>query len=239
MLVVATWQCRQVLRRVCEHLAAVACPFLNSPLSKQSLMWSLRRPTATTTAAPPAAATRVGCSEECSSLVISPACQQPSVAVASAPAHMLWTALPLPTPPALCWPPRVSTGDLLLCDGCPSVYHPRCCGLRGVPSGDWFCPVCSDGRTPSHQRRARQRRQLQRSTAKTGAGGRVGGGAGEAAQRQGGSRLAQPQAQQQKAPKGSSGGSGGQEDKEEEVWEDWGAAGSTGGGGDTPSWDLL
>jgi hypothetical protein len=26
-------------------------------------------------------------------------------------------------------------GQLLCCDGCPAVYHPRCCGLRDVPSG--------------------------------------------------------------------------------------------------------
>ena len=117
-------------------------------------------------------------------------------------------------------------GDLLLCDGCPAVYHPRCCGLRGVPSGDWFCPVCSDGRTPSHQHRARQRRQLQRSTAKTGAGaGAEAGGA-----RQGGSRLRRQQAQQQDTPEGGSGG-------EEEEEDGWGSMG--GGGGDTPSWDLL
>ncbi|PRW60577.1 Fanconi anemia group M isoform X3 [Chlorella sorokiniana] len=127
-------------------------------------------------------------------------------------------------------------GDLLLCDGCPAVYHPRCCGLRGVPSGDWFCPVCSDGRTPSHQRRAKQRRQLQRSTAKTGAGGGRSTGAGEAAGRQGGSRLARQQQQQQTPEGGSSGGQ-----PQEDGWEDWGAAagGSGGGGGDTPSWDLL
>lgn len=129
-------------------------------------------------------------------------------------------------PPARPPPPA---GDLLLCDGCPAVYHPRCCGLRSVPSGDWFCPVCSDGRTPSHQHRARQRRQLQRSTAKTGAGGR-GAGAGAGGARQGGSRLGRQQAQQQETPER---GSGGEEEDEEDGW------GGADGGGDTPSWDLL
>lgn len=30
-------------------------------------------------------------------------------------------------------------GELLLCDGCPSVFHPACCGLDGVPSGALCC----------------------------------------------------------------------------------------------------
>ncbi|WVZ21175.1 hypothetical protein V8G54_008497 [Vigna mungo] len=33
-------------------------------------------------------------------------------------------------------------GELVLCDGCPSSFHLKCLGLRVVPDGDWFCPVC-------------------------------------------------------------------------------------------------
>ncbi|KAL8115226.1 uncharacterized protein LOC141663839 isoform X1 [Apium graveolens] len=33
-------------------------------------------------------------------------------------------------------------GNLILCDGCPSTFHKRCLGLKGVPTGNWFCPSC-------------------------------------------------------------------------------------------------
>ena len=35
--------------------------------------------------------------------------------------------------------------DLLLCDSdlCRRVAHPLCVGLSKVPSGSWFCPICS------------------------------------------------------------------------------------------------
>ncbi|KAK1373938.1 hypothetical protein POM88_030131 [Heracleum sosnowskyi] len=33
-------------------------------------------------------------------------------------------------------------GNLILCDGCPSSFHKRCVGLKGVPTGNWFCPSC-------------------------------------------------------------------------------------------------
>ena len=34
---------------------------------------------------------------------------------------------------------------MLLCDGCDAARHMACCvpPLRGVPSGDWFCPACA------------------------------------------------------------------------------------------------
>lgn len=37
--------------------------------------------------------------------------------------------------------------DMLLCDGCPKVFHLTCLGLRSVPPGQWFCAVCNDGDT--------------------------------------------------------------------------------------------
>lgn len=40
------------------------------------------------------------------------------------------------------------TGELLLCDACPAVYHLQCVGLREVPLGDWYCPTCMDAMTP-------------------------------------------------------------------------------------------
>jgi len=33
-------------------------------------------------------------------------------------------------------------GDLLVCDGCSNVSHPKCAGLEDVPEGDWFCHKC-------------------------------------------------------------------------------------------------
>jgi origin recognition complex subunit 1 len=34
-----------------------------------------------------------------------------------------------------------SAGELVLCDGCDSGFHLKCCkpALRRVPKGDWFC----------------------------------------------------------------------------------------------------
>ncbi|KAK7351585.1 hypothetical protein VNO77_11147 [Canavalia gladiata] len=34
-------------------------------------------------------------------------------------------------------------GELMLCDCCPSSFHPYCLGLDHVPDGEWFCPPCS------------------------------------------------------------------------------------------------
>ncbi|PKA66905.1 chromodomain-helicase-DNA-binding protein 4 [Apostasia shenzhenica] len=36
-------------------------------------------------------------------------------------------------------------GTLLLCDLCPSAFHPTCVGLECVPEGNWFCPSCRCG----------------------------------------------------------------------------------------------
>jgi hypothetical protein len=41
-------------------------------------------------------------------------------------------------------------GELLLCDACPAAFHLGCVGLREVPVGDWFCPICADSNTPQH-----------------------------------------------------------------------------------------
>lgn len=35
--------------------------------------------------------------------------------------------------------------DMLLCDGCPKIFHLTCLGLANVPPGQWFCAVCNDG----------------------------------------------------------------------------------------------
>jgi hypothetical protein len=37
-------------------------------------------------------------------------------------------------------------GDLLICDGCPNVSHPKCVGLTEVPEGDWFCKKCENAK---------------------------------------------------------------------------------------------
>jgi hypothetical protein len=37
-------------------------------------------------------------------------------------------------------------GDLLICDGCPNVSHPKCVGLAEVPEGDWFCKKCENAK---------------------------------------------------------------------------------------------
>jgi hypothetical protein len=40
------------------------------------------------------------------------------------------------------------TGTLLLCEGCPSVYHFRCAGLAEMPLEDkWWCPECISAQT--------------------------------------------------------------------------------------------
>ncbi|KAI5058050.1 hypothetical protein GOP47_0026220 [Adiantum capillus-veneris] len=36
-------------------------------------------------------------------------------------------------------------GELILCDYCPSTFHPNCIGLEVIPDGDWYCPRCACG----------------------------------------------------------------------------------------------
>ncbi|CAH9138619.1 unnamed protein product [Cuscuta epithymum] len=36
-------------------------------------------------------------------------------------------------------------GQLILCDMCPSSFHPGCLGIEELPEGDWFCPFCCCG----------------------------------------------------------------------------------------------
>ncbi|XP_056688873.1 increased DNA methylation 1-like [Spinacia oleracea] len=33
-------------------------------------------------------------------------------------------------------------GDLICCDNCPSTYHLKCLGFKGVPEDEWLCPYC-------------------------------------------------------------------------------------------------
>eukprot|EP00887_Chlorella_sp_A99_P003881 scaffold11.g3881.t1 len=104
-------------------------------------------------------------------------------------------------------------GELLLCEGCPAVAHPACCGLLGVPSGDWLCGVCADAATPAAARaRQRQRSRLQQTTAKTAGGG--GDPPGSARPTTGHrplrpSRLGQQQQQQQQQAKSGLAGAAG------------------------------
>ena len=37
-----------------------------------------------------------------------------------------------------------ASGTLLLCDGCDTAFHLKCCKpvLRKIPKGDWFCASC-------------------------------------------------------------------------------------------------
>ncbi|KAA0064445.1 increased DNA methylation 1-like [Cucumis melo var. makuwa] len=33
-------------------------------------------------------------------------------------------------------------GELILCDLCPAAFHGSCLGIKGIPSGNWYCPSC-------------------------------------------------------------------------------------------------
>lgn len=35
-----------------------------------------------------------------------------------------------------CW----DGGTLVCCNYCPASYHPKCVGLKAIPSGIWVCP---------------------------------------------------------------------------------------------------
>ncbi|KAH7523730.1 hypothetical protein FEM48_Zijuj06G0042800 [Ziziphus jujuba var. spinosa] len=36
-------------------------------------------------------------------------------------------------------------GELIICDRCPSTFHPNCVGLSEVPDDEWICPSCCCG----------------------------------------------------------------------------------------------
>lgn len=36
-------------------------------------------------------------------------------------------------------------GQLIICDRCPSTFHPNCMGLSEVPDDEWICPSCCCG----------------------------------------------------------------------------------------------
>ena len=44
---------------------------------------------------------------------------------------------------AICY--KEDDADMLLCDGCPKVFHLSCLGLNSIPEGQWYCAVCNDG----------------------------------------------------------------------------------------------
>lgn len=33
-------------------------------------------------------------------------------------------------------------GEVIKCNSCPCIYHPRCADMAAVPEGKWFCPKC-------------------------------------------------------------------------------------------------
>jgi len=35
------------------------------------------------------------------------------------------------------------SGDVICCEKCPTVMHPKCAGLDAVPEEDWFCKRCT------------------------------------------------------------------------------------------------
>ncbi|CAF0962831.1 unnamed protein product [Adineta steineri] len=39
-------------------------------------------------------------------------------------------------------------GDVICCDSCPRVYHPKCLSLTTLPDGDWTCPECKITQSP-------------------------------------------------------------------------------------------
>jgi hypothetical protein len=40
-------------------------------------------------------------------------------------------------------------GDVICCEGCPNVVHPRCINLEDIPDEDWYCSRCQrEGKVP-------------------------------------------------------------------------------------------
>lgn len=35
-------------------------------------------------------------------------------------------------------------GDVILCDGCPCIYHMHCARVTDIPEGTWFCAKCTE-----------------------------------------------------------------------------------------------
>lgn len=41
-------------------------------------------------------------------------------------------------------------GDVICCEGCPNVVHPRCVNLEDIPDEDWYCSRCQrEGKVPA------------------------------------------------------------------------------------------
>ncbi|KAJ0027994.1 hypothetical protein Pint_36089 [Pistacia integerrima] len=39
---------------------------------------------------------------------------------------------------------KSASGELIICDSCPSTYHKSCLGLKDVPTGEWFYTSCCE-----------------------------------------------------------------------------------------------
>mmetsp|Transcript_36975 Transcript_36975/g.89753 ORF Transcript_36975/g.89753 Transcript_36975/m.89753 type:complete len:2489 (+) Transcript_36975:912-8378(+) len=56
------------------------------------------------------------------------------------------------------------SGDVICCETCPVVMHPKCIGFDEIPEDDWFCPRCvtdgkDDEKVPSQDPGKRPRRR--------------------------------------------------------------------------------
>jgi hypothetical protein len=53
------------------------------------------------------------------------------------------------------------SGDLLCCEGCPTVVHADCIGLFNIPDGDWYCKECGhkkdEGSTTAPEERSKDK----------------------------------------------------------------------------------
>mmetsp|Transcript_4031 Transcript_4031/g.9322 ORF Transcript_4031/g.9322 Transcript_4031/m.9322 type:complete len:2885 (+) Transcript_4031:789-9443(+) len=43
------------------------------------------------------------------------------------------------------------SGDLVCCEGCPTVVHADCIGFSNIPDDDWYCKECTSSRGPKDQ----------------------------------------------------------------------------------------